>query len=822
MILLHRSAKRVLSTQTGVVEISLRSFLHCYLLPEEPVPKNNIEQRAKSFSVAVEDQVHETSLKNQQQDVCWDLPLSQQQRLGTGVTGERRCEVDCLDGSSLQPAGGVGILKPVTHAGEGVHTLVDDSACTSAFQKEDERMANFVTCEAKPAMQVNHKEGNWCNEDDKGNISHKNNMKIDQIGRIASDFLSKRREENEHFVCSESEPATFDSCKACCNDTNKDKEFDSSIERHASETAPTTKFLTKGVQSHIVDGGTFVCDINRMSQNYNANLNRKEMCKVSLDSTETGVQREDKTMPRVKHLSEICEQDVKTSFSNKSEEGLRSNLSLDSTKTDVQNEDKTVPRVKTLSEICEQDVKTSYSNKSEEGLHSEFFGSLKGSYDSEKVGPFSKEQVQVSQPALSKVVKLKIKKRKKKHTNRQFGSKDLKHLSFTEYPSSIATSGQGLCEEEPTTHVTGLSEVQSKSIPAVACQEPSELLCSNDFTSKEALEMKDKERRESSESLLGEKREVNQRTRGSSVEDKHKVVCENSSKLLLHQDQTSGNFSQHMKLTQQLKEVDGEVSKNPTSMVRSYVYKENEGSDYLLGKKGRTIDDKESKVHYPLLRNHADLYIILDLNGVLIKRWDKNPSIPGVRKLNRNWIQLRPGCIEFLHKAFSYFRVGIWSTMTQSNVLNTCHLLEQQAHESLPFFMLWSKDSCYQHGDLRRPNKAKVVADFKPLSHVWGYFKPYLGFHNTVLVDDSPYKACMNNPYNCIFPDAFEGQEGDTYLNDVLWPYLENIRRSYNIQAYIADNPLGQRPVVAGHELYHHVQQVMDAFDNRAGLLQIA
>eukprot|EP00250_Pteridium_aquilinum_P014183 c21830_g1_i1 orf=173-2959(+) len=217
------------------------------------------------------------------------------------------------------------------------------------------------------------------------------------------------------------------------------------------------------------------------------------------------------------------------------------------------------------------------------------------------------------------------------------------------------------------------------------------------------------------------------------------------------------------------------------------------------------------KVHYPL-RNSRELYIILDLNGLLIKRWGENPSLPGVCKLNKKWVQVRPGCIEFLQKAFSFFRVGIWSTMTQKNTRGVCKLLEQQAHQSLPFFMLWSKDSCYQLRGVQRPDKAHVIADFKPLSHVWGYFRD-LGFHNTVLVDDSPYKACMNNPYNCIFPDAFGGCTDDKYLNDVLWPYLERMRMSQNIQAYIANNPLGQRPIVVGHELYYHVRQVIDVFD---------
>lgn len=217
------------------------------------------------------------------------------------------------------------------------------------------------------------------------------------------------------------------------------------------------------------------------------------------------------------------------------------------------------------------------------------------------------------------------------------------------------------------------------------------------------------------------------------------------------------------------------------------------------------------KVQYPL-SNFKDLYIILDLNGLLIKRWDVNPSLPDISKLRRRWVKLRPGCIEFLCKAFSIFKVGIWSTMTERNVLDVCKFLEQRARQRLPFFMSWSKDSCYQLEGVCRPDKPFVLADFKPLSYVWQIFGPYLGPHNTVLVDDSPYKACMNDPYNCIFPDAYDGCSDDNFLVDVLWPYLEKMRMAQKLQAYIANNPFGQKPVVVGHELYGHVWQVIYAF----------
>ena len=46
----------------------------------------------------------------------------------------------------------------------------------------------------------------------------------------------------------------------------------------------------------------------------------------------------------------------------------------------------------------------------------------------------------------------------------------------------------------------------------------------------------------------------------------------------------------------------------------------------------------------------------------------------------------------------------------------------------------------------------------------------------TILIDDSPYKACISPPSNCIFPPTFNIQDrDDNVLLRELLPYLQQL-----------------------------------------------
>ncbi|KAG2307140.1 hypothetical protein Bca52824_026888 [Brassica carinata] len=97
-------------------------------------------------------------------------------------------------------------------------------------------------------------------------------------------------------------------------------------------------------------------------------------------------------------------------------------------------------------------------------------------------------------------------------------------------------------------------------------------------------------------------------------------------------------------------------------------------------------------------------------------------------------------------------------------------------------------------------NKNKKVV-FKDLSVIWkkgDYCKS-----NTVLLDDSPYKALLNPPHTAIFPYTYNhGNENDTSLGDDgdLRLYLKKLVEAENVQEFIQKNPFGQEAIKEGNK----------------------
>ena len=85
-----------------------------------------------------------------------------------------------------------------------------------------------------------------------------------------------------------------------------------------------------------------------------------------------------------------------------------------------------------------------------------------------------------------------------------------------------------------------------------------------------------------------------------------------------------------------------------------------------------------------------DMYIILNLNGVLLKTWQHNPHLPDVKQCGGKYVQLCHGWFSFPRKTMDLFRVGIWSIMTFKNVMRVYIFMEEEAKEILPIFMVWN------------------------------------------------------------------------------------------------------------------------------------
>ncbi|KAJ7524521.1 hypothetical protein O6H91_17G009500 [Diphasiastrum complanatum] len=91
-----------------------------------------------------------------------------------------------------------------------------------------------------------------------------------------------------------------------------------------------------------------------------------------------------------------------------------------------------------------------------------------------------------------------------------------------------------------------------------------------------------------------------------------------------------------------------------------------------------SVQDHSPQVFFREDPSNDPLFVILDLNGVLIKHWDKKPSLPNIENYEGKWLQLRPRCLEFFKKLVSIAKVGIWSTMVFRNVLKTYSYIERK------------------------------------------------------------------------------------------------------------------------------------------------
>lgn len=218
----------------------------------------------------------------------------------------------------------------------------------------------------------------------------------------------------------------------------------------------------------------------------------------------------------------------------------------------------------------------------------------------------------------------------------------------------------------------------------------------------------------------------------------------------------------------------------------------------------------ENISHAISIKKHA---LILDLNGVLLSKEDKrHPCTDCVRiDIGRTTISVRPGCFEFLDEICQYFHVGIWSTMLHKNVCAYVSTLEKHAHKKYNFFMVWGQEDCYIHNlrKVYRPDKPNVEAMFKPLLRVWYQHKNLCNKKNTLLIDDSPFKGCVNPKDNCLYLESFQGRLDYILWNDLL-PYLLNLNNVDDIRSIVSLNRLGKSPITKSHGLYTQFRDIIE------------
>lgn len=211
--------------------------------------------------------------------------------------------------------------------------------------------------------------------------------------------------------------------------------------------------------------------------------------------------------------------------------------------------------------------------------------------------------------------------------------------------------------------------------------------------------------------------------------------------------------------------------------------------------------------------------LVLDVNGILVDivpchRRSKKRAVPMV---SGKAVYKRPCCEDFLDFCFEHFNVGIWSSRKRKNVDKVVDLLLGEKKNRLLF--CWDASYCTDTGKKTLENKGKPLV-LKELEKLWQKHRPdvpwdkgYYNETNTVLLDDSPYKALFNPPYTAIFPSPFsikKGSDNSLGRKGELRKYLMRLAEANDVQKFIRENPFGQKPITESSEHWAFYKKIIN------------
>ncbi|KAG6554870.1 hypothetical protein Mapa_003453 [Marchantia paleacea] len=176
----------------------------------------------------------------------------------------------------------------------------------------------------------------------------------------------------------------------------------------------------------------------------------------------------------------------------------------------------------------------------------------------------------------------------------------------------------------------------------------------------------------------------------------------------------------------------------------------------------------------------------------------------------------RTGCEDFVQFCLDNFVVGVWSSAREHNVVSLVEYTFKEAKDKLAF--VWHQTHCTDT-KLKHPENKKKPVFLKELSKLWDKTEPDLpwgkgdfGPTNTVLIDDSPYKALRNPPHTGIFPATYKATyPEDNYLAGELRNYLEGLVDAADVQVYLEKHPIGMPSLDHGDEHYLFFSSVKDS-----------
>nr|KJB40590.1 hypothetical protein B456_007G070300 [Gossypium raimondii] len=171
--------------------------------------------------------------------------------------------------------------------------------------------------------------------------------------------------------------------------------------------------------------------------------------------------------------------------------------------------------------------------------------------------------------------------------------------------------------------------------------------------------------------------------------------------------------------------------------------------------------------------------LVLDVNGLLadiIYRSPKNYKADAY--IAGRAIFKRPFCDDFLRFCFEKFEVGIWSSRNRRKLERVVDFLMGDMKQKLLF--CWDSSYCTTTRFKTLGNRYKPLV-FKELRKLWRKSDPNLpwekGYYNesnTLLIDDSPYKALLNPLGTAIFPHPFKFDMDDDSLGKMTSEIIYN------------------------------------------------
>ncbi|CAM8902582.1 unnamed protein product [Rhodiola kirilowii] len=211
--------------------------------------------------------------------------------------------------------------------------------------------------------------------------------------------------------------------------------------------------------------------------------------------------------------------------------------------------------------------------------------------------------------------------------------------------------------------------------------------------------------------------------------------------------------------------------------------------------------------------------LILDINGLLadIVSPVRNGYKPDIM-VSQKAVFRRPFCESFLQFCFEKFDVGVWSSRVKKNVDKVLDFLMGELKNKLIFY--WDRSHCTITGFPTVENRDKPLV-LKQLKKLWEKHQSHFSWEkgkydhsNTLLLDDSPYKALCNPADTAIFPLSYQY----TDVNDCslgpggeLRVYLERLAMADNIRDYVRNNPFGQRPIRETNLSWKYYKKVLRA-----------